>query len=73
MSSMNIPQEFDEIIRNLPLNERIQKLEEVFKTSDDESERWDAVWIAGEIPVEVNLKGPLFEKMVDLFAWVFKK
>jgi len=72
MSSMNIPQEFDKIIRNLPLNERIQKLEEVFKTSDDESERWDAVWIAGEIPVEVNLKGPLFEKMVDLFAWVLK-
>ena len=72
MSSMNIPQEFDKIIRNLPLKERIKKLEHVFKTSDDESERWDAVWIAGEIPVEVNLKGPLFEKMVDLFAWVLK-
>jgi hypothetical protein len=72
MSSVNIPQEFDKKIKELPLDERFQKLEEIFKTSDDESERWDAVWIAGEIPVEVNLKGPLFEKMIDLFAWVLK-
>jgi len=65
-------QEFDKTIRNLPLEERVKKLEEIFKTSENESERWDAVWLGGEIPVEVDLKGPLFEKMTDLFAWVLK-
>lgn len=72
MSAVNIPDEFDKQIKQLPLEERFSKLEKVFKTSQDESERWDAVWLAGEIPVEVNLKGPLFEKMTDLFAWVLK-
>lgn len=72
MSSVNIPEEFDKIIKKLPLQERYERLERVFKTSEDESERWDAVWLGGEIPVEVDLKGPLFEKMTDLFAWVLK-
>lgn len=72
MSTVNIPDEFDKQIKKLPLEERFSKLEKVFKTSQDESERWDAVWLGGEIPVEVNLKGPLFEKMIDLFAWVLK-
>ncbi|QUC64092.1 HEAT repeat domain-containing protein [Nitrosopumilus sp. K4] len=72
MSTVNIPDEFDKTIKKLPLEERFRKLEEIFKTSKDESERWDAVWLGGEIPVEVNLQGPLFEKMTDLFAWVLK-
>lgn len=72
MSTVNIPDEFDKIIKNLPLEERFEKIQEIFKTSRDESERWDAVWLGGEIPVEVNLEGPLFEKMTDLFAWVLK-
>ena len=72
MSYVHIPEEFDKTIKKLPLEERFEKLEKIFKTSKDESERWDAVWLAGEIPVEVNLKGPLFEKMTDLFAWVLK-
>ena len=59
-------------IRQLPLEERISKLEYLFKNSNDESIRWDAVWIAGEIPVEVGLKGPLFDRVADLYAWVLK-
>jgi hypothetical protein len=72
MSSVNIPQEFDKSIKSLPLEKRYEKIKEIFENSGDESERWDAVWIAGEIPVEVDLKGPLYEKMIDLFAWVLK-
>lgn len=72
MSSVNIPTEFDKAIKSLPLEERTERIEQIFKTSKDESERWDAVWLGGEIPVEVNLEGPLFEKMTDLFAWVLK-
>ena len=59
-------------IRELPLEERVAKLEYIFKNSDDESARWDAVWLAGEIPVEVGLKGPLFDRVADLYAWVLK-
>ncbi len=72
MSSVNIPQEFDKALKSLPIEERIEELEKIFKTSKDESERWDAVWIGGEIPVEVDLKGPIFERMTDMFAWVLK-
>jgi len=62
----------DKKIRQLPLEERVKVLENVFKNSDDESLRWDAVWLAGEVPEEVGLKGPLFEKVADLYAWVLK-
>jgi hypothetical protein len=62
----------DNELRKLPLEERFSKLEYIFKNSDDESSRWDAVWLAGEIPVEVGLKGPLFDKVADLYAWVLK-
>ena len=62
----------DKELRKLPLEERFSKLEYIFKNSDNESARWDAVWLAGEIPVEVGLKGPLFDKVADLFAWVLK-
>ena len=59
-------------LRQLSLEDRVSKLEYVFKNSDDESARWDAVWLAGEIPVEVGLKGPLFDRVADLYAWVLK-
>lgn len=62
----------DNELRKLPLEDRVTKLEDIFKNSDDESARWDAVWLAGEIPVEVGLKGPLFDRVADLFAWVLK-
>jgi HEAT repeat protein len=72
MSAVNIPKEFDNKIRKLPIEQRFKKLEEILTTSVDESERWDAVWLGGEIPVEVDLKGPMFEKMTDLFLKVLK-
>lgn len=62
----------DKKIRQFPLEERVKVLEDIFKNSKDESLRWDAVWLGGEIPEEVGLKGPLFDKVADLFAWVLK-
>lgn len=62
----------DKKIRSYPLEERVNVLEDIFKNSNDESLRWDAVWLAGEIPELVGLKGPLFDKIADLFAWVLK-
>lgn len=56
-------------IRKLPPEERLKKLEEIFKTSQDESERWDAVWMTGELAEECGLKGPIYEKAGELLAW----
>lgn len=55
-------------LRTLTLEERVDKIEQVFKNSPDESARWDAVWLAGEIPELVSLKGPLFDRAADLYA-----
>lgn len=62
----------DHRIREYPLEKRVEVLEQIFKNSDDESLRWDAVWLAGEIPEKVGLKGPLFDKIADIYAWVLK-
>ena len=62
----------DKKIREYPLEERVKILEDIFKNSNDESLRWDAVWLAGEIPEQVGLKGPLFDKVSELFAWILK-
>ena len=56
-------------IRKLPLEERLEKLTEIFHNSKDESERWDAVWMTGELAEETGLKGPIYDKAGDLLAW----
>ena len=56
-------------IRKLPLEERLEKLTEIFHNSNDESERWDAVWMTGELAEETGLKGPIYDKAGDLLAW----
>ena len=62
----------EEKLRELSLEDRVTKLENIFKNSEDESARWDAVWLAGEIPVQVGLKGPLFDRVADIYAWILK-
>jgi FOG: HEAT repeat len=48
---------FDEYnMRALPPHERFQKIVEIFNRADDESVRWDCVWLAGEMAEEVTLK-----------------
>jgi len=59
-------------IRKLPHEERIEKLNDILKNSTDESERWDAVWMLGELAEETGLKGPIFEKAGELLAWSLK-
>ena len=59
-------------IRKLPHEERINKLNDILKNSEDESERWDAVWMLGELAEETGLKGPIFDKAGELLAWSLK-
>ena len=65
--------EFDENqIKNLPLGERLGKIEEVLKNSKDESERWDSVWLAGEIAAQTGENSPMYNKVADLLSWALK-
>ena len=59
-------------IRKLPQENRIEKLEEILKNNQDESARWDAVWMLGELAEETGLKGHIFEKAGELLAWSLK-
>ena len=56
-------------IRKLPLEERFEKCSSIIKNDKDESKRWDAVWLAGEIAEEVGSTHPLYDKVADLMAW----
>ena len=58
-------------LRNLPFRERLDKCTMTIKNEIDESLRWDAVWLAGEI-AEMNPNTPLFDEVADLMAWVLK-
>jgi len=73
---MDNPIVFDDVgIRKLPEDERLIKCEKIIKYEKDESMRWDAVWLAGEIATSTNLddsKKHLFDKVSDLMAWVLK-
>jgi HEAT repeat protein len=59
-------------IRKLPPNERLEKCTSILKNSDDESMRWDAVWLAGEIAETAGPKDPIFDKVADLMVWVLE-
>ena len=64
---------FDEKeIRLLPAEKRLEKLESTLKISSDESERWDAVWMTGEIAADAGEGAHLYNKVADLFSWILK-
>jgi len=73
---MESPLVFDDNdLRKLPENERLVRCEKIVKYEKDESVRWDAVWLAGEITTITCLgddKKDLFDRVSDLMAWVLK-
>lgn len=56
-------------LRELPPEERFSKCQDILQNSKDESLRWDAVWLAGEIAVD---SPKLFYKIADLMVWVLQ-
>jgi len=69
---MAIPILDEQNLRQLPMQERLDKCTSILKTSKDESLRWDAVWIAGEIAETVLNDDPIFQKVADFMVWVLQ-
>jgi HEAT repeat protein len=59
-------------LRDLPDEERILICERIIKNDSDESKRWDAVWLIGELAENKTDDDPLFNKAADLMEWVLK-
>ena len=59
-------------VRKMPLDQRVKFCTDIIKNEDDESKRWDAVWLAGEV-AEVSSPGdPLFLEVADLMVWILQ-
>lgn len=64
---------FDENkMRELSDQERFNTCERVLKTEKDESKRWDAVWLIGELAEDKDESDPMFNKVADVIEWVLK-
>ena len=59
-------------IRSLSPRDRIDCCKEILITEKDESLRWDAVWIVGELAEVSEKNNPLFDEIADLMAWILK-
>jgi HEAT repeat protein len=64
---------FDEAkIRERPDEERFSICQNILKTEKDESKRWDAVWLIGELAENKTENDPMFEKVSEIMDWVLK-
>jgi len=59
-------------LRDLSEEERIIICERIIKDDNDESKRWDAIWLLGEIAENKNQDDPMFEKVADLMEWTLR-
>ena len=59
-------------MRSLPPNERFVKCEQILKNEKDESKRWDAVWLIGELAEKKDSNNVLFQKVSDVLEWVLQ-
>lgn len=59
-------------VRKMPLDKRVEFCTDIIKNEDDESKRWDAVWLAGEVAEVSKPDDPLFSKVSDLMVWILK-
>ena len=59
-------------LRDLSDEERLITCEHILKNETDESKRWDAVWLIGELAENKNEDDPLFRRVADLTEWVLK-
>jgi hypothetical protein len=59
-------------LRNLPEQQRLATCEHILKNEKDESKRWDAVWLIGEIAENKTEGDPIFDKVANLIEWTLR-
>ncbi len=59
-------------LRELPEEERMVICERIIKNDNDESKRWDAIWLLGEIAENKNQDDPMFVNVADIMEWTLK-
>lgn len=59
-------------LRELPDEQRFAICEQILKKDSDESKRWDAVWLIGELVEDKNEGSSIFRKVADIIEWVIK-
>ncbi len=57
-------------VRSLSPDERFLVCEQILKNEKDESKRWDAVWLIGELAEKKAQNDPMFKKVSDVLEWV---
>jgi len=62
----------DDKIRELPVALRLERCKEIIHAEKDESKRWDAVWLVGEMAENRNEGDPIFNEVADLMGWVLE-
>lgn len=66
-------QVFDEDnIREMSEEDRFNLCESILKNEEDESKRWDAVWLVGELAEDTNDKNKMRKRVADLLEWTLK-
>jgi len=51
---------------------RLERCESILKNEKDESKRWDAVWVAGEIAENRDKGDAIYNCVADLMVWVLE-
>ena len=59
-------------IRELNDEERFVTCEYILKNESDESKRWDAVWLIGELAENKNEGDSIFDRVSEVMGWVIK-
>ncbi len=59
-------------IRELPDEERFSTCEYILKNENDESKRWDAVWLIGELAENKNEGESMFDRVAEIIGGVVK-
>ena len=59
-------------IRELDDEERFVACEYILKNESDESKRWDAVWLVGELAENKNESDSMFNRVAEIMGWVVK-
>jgi HEAT repeat protein len=62
----------DEKLRELPIDERLECCKQIIQNETDESKRWDATWLVGEIAENKTQGDPVFDQVADLMAWILE-